>query len=718
MAVGRSKSKSDSRASSGRRFMVGTNVIIATVLVAAIVIVAQAIAFSVPKRWDMTSTGVNSLSKGSENLLRSLDQNVRLTSLYFETDREDQDQPRYRRAAEDLLDLYEANNRAKVTAEWINPLKDHDKFRKLLARLRDKTVFKKEIDAYRAVIDKYSDTLDAQMRDTVQSELTLLDGLGGSFGDSGAPSAVAPVENLLVRWSSMLEAARERVDSLTFADNPQYSSAVNELRTIYRDLGKALKDIAKYGADQVLRNPALPADQADFLREAGGRFADLVASIEEETTRLQELELLKFDDLLAQLEPTANPILVETDDDARVVDFSSVWPPIQAGTGGRAKFNQRAFKGEEKLTSAVLRVTHKEQTAVVFVRYGGQPLFLGGFMPGQPPAPYATMKQQLEDTNFVVREWDVKSSETSPEIDPPPTRTIYVVLKPDPPQRGPMGRPGPDPPFGENHRRLVLDAIGDEGRALFIAGWHPGPFGPIPSTYEFNDYLSDEWGVKVDTSALLIETMSLSPGKYVVGRRDFFNMNEVKVTEHAIVSGALARQLTLPWCAPLELGDSPPEGVEHSRLVRLPERDGLWGVKNIQAYQRQLEQREYMVKEEGDLEGPFDLAVAATKGQGKIVVVSARDFATDAVAFARQLAVGPRGFTIRSRNPGNVALLINSLHWLNDNTQFMNIGKPIDAAVLQVGSESTVKAVQALTIFGWPTLAMVCGGITWWIRRR
>ena len=76
---------------------------------------------------------------------------------------------------------------------------------------------------------------------------------------------------------------------------------------------------------------------------------------------------------------------------------------------GRAGFDRRAFKGEEKLTSAILRATHKEQTAVVFTRYGGTPLFLGRFMPGQPPAPYTSMKQQLEDANFIVEEWDVKS---------------------------------------------------------------------------------------------------------------------------------------------------------------------------------------------------------------------------------------------------------------------------------------------------------------------
>jgi hypothetical protein len=660
---------------------------------------------------------VNSLSQATENLLRGLDQEIRLTSLYFETDVEEEDQPRYRRAVEDLLGLYAATNRTKISAEWINPIKDHEKLGKLKGRLREKTVFKEQIEAYQARISAYTEELDARMGDLIQSELSLIEKLGGLIGDSPGQRAIGQVETALVGWGNRLEAARENVDALTFADNPQYSAAINELRSVYRDFEKDLKAIDKFGTEQA-RRPGIPEDQAEYLREAGNRYAELVASIEKETTALEELEPLKLDDLLREIGATANAILVETEDDARVVDFQSVWPPLQQGSVSRAGFQNRAFKGEEKLTSAVLRATHKEQTAVVFVRYGGQPVFLGGFMPGRPPAPYTAMKQQLEDANFVVEEWDVKAKDTPPEIDPAPTRTIYVVLKPTPPQRGPMGQPSQDPPFGESHRRSVLDAVGKEGRALFIAGWHPGPFGPFPSPYEFSDYLRNEWGIGVETSYLLIQTRSMAPGKYVVGRRDFFNMNEVEVSEHDIVSGAAARQLTLPWCAPLTLSGPLPEGVEVDRLVRLSERDGLWGIQSIQTYQQQLEQREYMVKADDDREGPFDLAVAATKGDAKLVVVSARDFAADAVAFAREMAITARGLTVRSRNPGNVSLLLNSLHWLNDNTAFMDIGKPIDAAILEVKSESTVRMVQALTIFAWPMLALAFGGVAWWARRR
>jgi len=702
---------------SERRLRVGTNVAVAIVLVAGIVVIVQVIAFQAAARWDMTSSRVNSLSEGTEDLLRGLGSNIRLTSLYFETDREEEDQQRYRSAAKNLIDLYEGTNRSKISAASINPLKDTEAFQALVSRLRNKASFQEEIAAYVTRIEVYRSDIDQQMRQLVKSEVDAMGSMSGGIGGSTSQQ-VAQVENLFLDLTDQLEQARHQIDLLVDSSDPQYAFAVNEVKTVYRKFGKLLKDVAAFGTAEAARNPDLPANQADFLRQAGSRFALVVVAIESETTALQELEPLDVDDVIAELGPTNNAILVETDEDARVVDFPSVWPPLNAQAGGsRAKFKDRAFKGEEKLTSAILRVTHKEQTAVIFVRYGGMPLFMGGFMPGAPPALYSAMKQQLEDANFIVEEWDLKSRDTPPKIDPAPTKRIYIVLIPTPPQKGQFGQPGQEPPFTDVHRQRLVEALGENPRALFLAGWMPGPFGPIPATYPYNDYLKETWGVHLDTSALLIRTASLEPGKYVVTSKAFYSMNDFEFGEHDIVSGLRTTRIALPWCAPLERAESPPEGVEITSLVVQPARDGLWGIHNIQAYEEQLRAREYMTKVPDDLEGRFELAVAVTKGDGKIVLISARDFALDSVAFARELAMTAQGFTLRARNAGNVSLVVHSLHWLNDNTAFMDIGSPIDAAVLEVDA-GDVKFVQVLAIFVMPFLAVVSGIVAWRIRRR
>lgn len=705
------------RVSGGKKFLVGANVAVMIVLAVAVVVVLQLIAFNVPLRADMTRTGVNSLSESTEKLLRELPTNIRLTSLYFETDREEADQPKYRKAVHDLLELYESINRTKITADEINPLKDHQKLQSLIGRIREKPDYKEGVAAYQARVDAFRNELNDKIQKILQEEMARTASAGAEIERNAVPGALAQVNELIRRLTQELQVSREQVDALAGAANPQLAAAVDELKSLYPKITRALKEIPKFASAELARNPSMPEADAATLRDAGSRYAPLVGDLEAEVTKLNELEPLKVDELLSKMQPTTNPIVLETDNQAEVIEFSSLWPPVD-GSMGRAPFAKRAFKGEEMLTAAIVRATFRKQTAVIFVRYGGQPIFAGGFMPNQPPAPYAQMKKQLEDVNFVVAEWDLKTKDTPPEIDPPASRTIYVVFKPEPPNPDPMGRPSQEPPFGESQRAALMKAIGENGRAIFMAGWAPGPFGPMPSTYEFNDYLKNTWGITVDTQYLLIHTASVKPGEYQVVSREFHYMDDVEVSDHEIVRGAQARLLTLPSCAPLELTAPVPEGVELSSLVIQPKKDGVWGVKNLQTYQEQMQSRGFLSRAEGDREGPFTLAVAGKKGDAKIVVLSSRGFAEDAVAFSRALVPTAQGIAMVSTNPGNVLLLMNSLHWLNDNTQLLNIGKPIDAAVLNIKNPRTVKAVQALTIFVWPALALAFGGVAWWVRRR
>lgn len=713
----------------GRRTRIGVNVLIAAVLAVGVVTLMQVIAFGSSQRWDWTSSGINSLSEGTENLLRNQDQHITLTSLYFETDLEEEDQQRYRRTVDDLLGLYESTNRSKITSDRVNPLSDLEDMKAIGARLRDKSEFKEEIGKYTARVEAYANDaggFDVRMKTLVAQELELIRGLtGGSTGGpvgglgGGSPNeAVAMIELSLTQWRDELDGVRRIIDTRINPADPQYTAASSELKGVYRKFGEQLKNITAYGKEQNVRNPNLPADVSAFLADCDSRYSELSDAMEAEKTKLDELEPLKLDNVLRELGPTDNAILVETENTALVVSFANVWPPLNEDSVGRQpRFRDRAFKGEEKVTAAILRATHQEQTALIFVRYGGMPLFIGGFMPGQPPAPYRSVKAQLEEVNFVVKEWDLKSSDTPPEFDPKPTRRIFIVLKPQPPQRGMMGQPSQDPPFTDRHKELILSALGgDDNRALFVGGWFPGPFGAIPATYEYGDYLRDTWGIDLDTSALIARFGTIAPGRYHVTQRDFFAHSDVEVGTHEIVRGPQSSWY-FPWCAPLNLLD-PPEGVSHHTLITQPAREGVWGVHQLQEYERQIQQRQYMTRLDSDLEGPFTLAVAATKGDAKVVVVSSRSFAEDAISFAKVMILGAQGLQMRSRNPGNITLLINSLHWLNDNTQFLNVGKPVDMSVLTIPDPSTVFTVRVLTMGVWPALALIGGASVWWVRRR
>lgn len=715
------------QSASQRRLTVGSNVALTILLAAAIVVVLQWFGYEAAARGarrDMTMSGVNSLSDGTAHLLRSLDKDVTLTSLYFKTDLEDEDQQSYRRSMEDLLRLYASTNPGKVRFDWVNPVSDHEKVKKLMARLREKSKFKEELEPYRKCITTYQETLDGKMRALVQSELDALGAFSGPMMSPAVQQAVGQIEQLFNNWQTETEKARGQVDQLMNAENPQFAAAVGVLRSMYRDFAKSLKDVAGFGKAQAQKNADLPAEVIKYLSDAGSRYATLGADVERAQLDVQGLQPLKLDDLLQKLAPTANAALVETESEAIAVDFPSAWPMTDQNRGvSKARFKDHAFKGEQKVTAAILRATHKEQTAVVFVRYGGAPLLTGGMMlPGQrnPGGAYEAMKQQIEDANFVVDEWDLKSSTTPPTIEPKPTKTIYVVFKPTPQERNPMGQPADpkDPPFGEAHRKAITDAVEAGGRALFVGGWHPGPFGGgLPAGYEYTDYLKTTWGISFEHDTLLLQVVSVEPGKFSVNR-DFANMRDLQLSDDPIVKDIHPKLLTLPWSVPLKFEDTLPDGVTFQKLATVPKRDTTWGIKNIATYQEQLNARDFLTRAEGDTLGPFDVAVTAAKGSAKLVLISGRDFAVDDIALAMVPAVTAQGFTLLPRNQGNVALLVNSLHWLNDNTEIMNVGQPVNASVLNIKGEGTVTAIRALTIFAWPALALCCGGVAWWVRRR
>ena len=74
--------RTNRQGAASRRMKFGTNAVVVAALAIGVVVMLQIMAYALPIRWDMTQSGVNSLTEGTENLLRNVDTNVTLTSLY------------------------------------------------------------------------------------------------------------------------------------------------------------------------------------------------------------------------------------------------------------------------------------------------------------------------------------------------------------------------------------------------------------------------------------------------------------------------------------------------------------------------------------------------------------------------------------------------------------------------------------------------------------
>ncbi len=722
MAVGRESSSTSEPAPArdefqGRHLLIGANVVFSVAVAVAIVGILQWGAYFKHAKADLTDSSVNSLAPWTEKLFGDVQQKVRLTSMYFETDLEDEDQAKYRTKVNDLIALYQGVNPSMVEADHFNPLQDHAKREKFLDRVRNLKKFKEQTTPYGELIERFQASLGGQIGDLIQGELAGVTALMEAPGDDSTKDELGQIQQLLERWGREIElSARDLEDAITGAQ-PRYGAAKTVLSGLAGSLPRDLTNIATFAAQTVERNVDLSPAAVAYLSGAGERYQPVLDELGALSESLNALPDLDIEDLLSQIGPTSNALVIETEEDAKILSFSDVWPPGDPNIPARsARFGQRVFKGEENVTTATIQLTQKERSAITFVRFAGPPLFFG--FPGSPEAPpYMEVKRRLEEANFVVNEWDVSAAETPPPVDPPPVRTIFIVLRPSSPPQNPMSQQQ-QPQFSEEHKQKILAQMGENPRAIFLAGWMPGPFGAFPEPYPFDAYLNDEWGVHV-ASDLLVQRvfMGRKPGEFAVAQQSWV-MTDPSRSDQMIVKDMRGRKAAFPFVSPLEVVSEPPDGVTVEPLLWCDRSEDLWGVKNVQQYIERARAGKGVTRDPGDILGRFNLAACAERGDGKIVVISSRSCMADAFSMARGLAFTAEGLTFKERNPGNIHLLLNSLYWLNDKTEWMNVGTPVALGTIEIDEGPELTFVRAFVFAIWPAMVACCGGVAWWVRRR
>ncbi len=706
----------------GRHVAIGGNVLVSVALVVGIVGVLQWGSYLAAGKVDLTDSGVNSLSPGTERLLGGLDQTVRYTSLYFETDLEDEDQSKYRTVSNDLLKLYQGANRQRIELEFINPLKDLAARRKLVERLQGLERFQKEAEPYRELADDFTKNKVARLGELITGELGRLDELASGTMDDREKNDLAQVQALFRRWQEQLPEFTREVNDAVHGAPPRFRSASTTIASLYSEFSRSLTSVEQFSRQLLADGARLSAATRDFFSTVEDRYTPVIEELESGAQQAQDLPTPELDEILRELGEMSNAIVVESESDATVVRFADVWPRKDRDGGfGPSRFADRLFRGEDKLTAATLRVTQDEKTAVVFVRYAGPPLFFSGFG-GQPmPAPYLGIQGALEDTNFSVHEWDVSSTDTPPEIDPPAPRSIYVVLRPNQPPQGPFNQ-SQQQPFDETHLAKVRAVLGELPRAIFLGGWEPGG-GPVPgmimpTPYAYASYLEEEWGIAVDAGMLVIKAMpSDEPGSFELRQQSFSQSEELVPGHHMLVANLGGKVMEFPFASPVEWVDPPVEEAVGHTLIETTSSDTVWAVTNIQPYIDRARSQEKISLLPEDRVGPFTLAVAAEKGDGKVVVIGSSACMTDQVAMQEVMVVASQGFSVRKRNPGNLALLLNSLHWLNDKDEWMDVGQPATFNTLEIAQGPAMSFIRVLVVGIWPALALCCGLVAWRVRR-
>jgi len=720
-----------------RRIVFGLNVIVQAIL--AIVLLGAVVwgAGRLKLQADLTGAGRNSLSPRTIQLLRDLPEDVRITAVFAEPDKRDVLGQKRRRTIRDLLDLYDARGGARVSTYLLDPSLQKPESDKLLQRLQELPAYRDESQPHKEALATF-EVLNERIRTLASQDFGRLEEL------VEGNQALEDERNLSIvrlRFRQLERDAQsilEQIQELSRSEIPRYGQAVREVRDYLSTTELLLQNVLGWMTGDAQSIPGITPDVQTFFTDAPGRYEEILTEIRGVLEKTSDLSDVKLEELYRELTRWRlgnPPVLVETQSEARVLPFHELWPePRDRNAPVGPDGDTRQFAGEATISSAILQLTQKAKTAVVFVRFGGEPLLQPDFSQMQmtrrmpDPAPYQQLNEMLEKSNFLTAEWDVAASVTPPTVEEA-SRILYVVLPPPPPQQPNPMQPTPPARMTDQQRQAVLDAVDVAGEAMFLTGWIP-PTSPMPgavSTYEYADYLRTNWNIDVQYNYVVLSLAPHpeKPGWWVPASNQplFINTDDVvRLTDHPIAEPSKADRAGFTAVAPLEIlkGTSKPAGLEIEVIAEVPRSDDIWACHDIFAAQEQLRRDAAMQPADDDLRSPFPIAVGASRDQGqKLVVFSSAQFAADAIAQAPGLLRRGNAWELGLVYAANTDLFINALHWLTGEADRIAVGpKGGSFPRLRDLKPETAETLPWLLVLVWPATALIVGFGVWLVRRR
>ena len=717
---------------SKRRLVYGLNVAVTIVLAIVLVGVVVWVAGAYGGRADLTRSGVNSLSPRTVQLLRGLDQDVTITGLYSTALKEVRPHAeKHKNRVSDLLDLYETAGRGTVTTNMIDASDSPAQITALLTRLKEKPAYQDEAKPHAEALEAFP-ALSARLAELIQGELNEINGLRSADPALANVRALSIIERNLQVMAREAQSTEADVQALEQDEIPRYGQAVDAVKGYLEQVKAVLQDAMDWMKTSGGGIPQLAADTKSFFADAPNRYATALGELQALLKKTEDLAPVELEDVYETLK-RGQTILVETEQEATVLSQDDVWPwRTDRNAPPPPDGDMRDFTGEQAVSSAILKLTQKTKTAVIFTRFGGEALLTAPpptnqMMMRMPQAPYGVLNDLLQKENFITQEWDVQAQPDPPEIEEA-SRLIYVVFPPEPPpQQNPM-RPSPTPRINSEQKQRIYDAVKEAGMAVFLTSWMPpsSQFMPTPEKYDFNEYLKSTWAVAVDDTHLALQfavnpqsdgLMSLAIGNLLIDSRVF------RYTDHAI--GAPLRGLPAAFqsVAPLRIvtGDEAPEGVVVEPIVEVNDTEDVWAIGNLARINEDFEKNRGTHRYDDDIPAPFLLATSATDSEERKLIVFASDnFVSNwVVDLAEPVRIG-NAVRLARRYPGNTDLFINALHWLTGNADRIAVG-PERGDVprldkLEEGSTLTFTRVFLVGI--WPGVALLVGAGVWLLRRR
>lgn len=354
---------------------------------------------------------------------------------------------------------------------------------------------------------------------------------------------------------------------------------------------------------------------------------------------------------------SVNSVIVTNDDGSRyrVIDQYDMY---EFGYTSSYQLTLRSFIGEQKLTNAISFVTADEINNAYFLT-------------GHQEASSASLSylvDYIEGENLEVSDISFTDMDKLKQGD------ILIVA-------------APQTDLSEDERVALRAFLEDDGYMIYLTD------ATCPELPGFESLL-DLYGISVDHTLVIEgdESAYYRSPAYIVPT----------VGDHAVTAGLTENEqvAVLPYATSLQLPAIEHEDIEVEAIL----------TSSADSYAKVDLNSTTVEKEDGDLSGPLNLAIALREvdmegedAGGKIVVFGSAGFVTSSSFYGLS---------------GNTDLLLGAIRWMNGETDTVTIiGKNLMSNSLRFTSTAEMYAMAGVGVFLMPIVVLAAGVVVWLKRR-
>lgn len=691
---------------------VGVTIVIVIVLAGAAIWLSQ----QHKRRFDNTSTGVNSLKPQTKNILKDLKNPITIVSLYSRNDSKavaaDPHWADRVSQVEDLLDEYKRNS-SNIQVELIDPILSPSKVDDLIKQVETK--YGGETDKYKNFLAGYPkkfETINTFARSEAEKVRALPFDQIEKNESSAALGETLTITFLTVQgFPDALDRSKLQVDRLLKQKPPDYKGAteiVNEGMTMLSGmLDRIIADFKDAAGKQ-----GIPEGIKSYFAESLPRYEEIKKLADEIISEIGHLGELKLDTLRESLKKQ-NSILVMGDNEMKVLPVEKVWQQdIDRRAAPGSEPLKPRFAGEQQISTAILSLTSNKKPKVVFMRPGGPPVTTAMF---RRRGPFWEVAERLRDYNFEVLEkdytnmWQMQAQMQQMPVPPEPgddeiKDAIWIVLN-YPVQPGPMGLPPP------SLAPKLKEHLDNGGSALILNDLRADDLSAALS----------EWGVEVDTHKIILkEAIRSDSGREgdnieQAERRQQYVYILKDYGEHMLAKPIKSLDGVMIPMLPVKVTKK--EGYDATMLLPASQQPPSFAV-SISVLEDNSTDVTFDAAR-GDLPPPLYAGAAIEKKDGgRLVVIGNYDFATNNLVQFPDEALARQGYFV-PRFPGNAELFANSIYWLAKMEPMIAIS-PTASQVERIApmSESVNRRWNiGVLLVGLPGLVVIAGVAMWFARR-